>query len=410
MSRRSVTVVDVVETAYRAARRTPSTWVSDVLDAARPLLDQGAGVVAYEYDTTRPLAEWLSRPVGDPALVEQVVAAFPDTPPALNELIHRRAGAVTILSELLPTPVAAQDGIAPHAAAIAVADMFGVNAADPSGRGTYFCGMSRTVLRRRDATIARWQQVAAHIAAAGRLRRVLAGAVLPDAVLAPDGRVLHAERAAQASLSALQRAVRGSERARVHRTELDSLDSWQALVEGRWSLVDEVEADGRRVLLVHRNAPELVDPRRLTAIERIVAGYVALGHSNKLIGYELGLAPSTVALHLNGVARKLGLRTRVEVVDRILLLTAGEPRDVEVGGETLTAIVPAGAPPVAPAAELLTAAELAVARLAARGQSSARIAATRGVSERTIANQLASVYGKLSIGSRSELARRLADR
>ena len=399
-----------METAYRAAQRSPSTWVGDVLDTARPLLDRGVGVVAYEYDTTRPLADWLSRPVGDPALVALVIAAFADTPPALNELVHRRAGPVTILSELVPTTVAAQDGIAPHAASVAVADMFGVNAADPSGRGTYFCAMSRKVLRRHDATIARWQQVAAHIAAAGRLRRVLAGAGIPDAVVAPDGRVLHAERAAQASLPALQRAARGSERARVHRAELDSLDSWQALVEGRWSLVDEVEADGRRVLLVHRNAPELVDPRRLTAMERIVAGYVALGHSNKLIAYELGLAPSTVALHLNGVARKLGLRTRVEVVDRILLLTSGETREVEVGGEVLTAIVPAATPPAAPAEHLLTTAELAVARLAARGHSSARIAAARGVSERTIANQLASVYGKLSIGSRSELARRLAER
>lgn len=400
-------VVDVVEVAYRAARRSPATWVADVLAVAAPLLDQGAGVVAYEYDTTRPLAQWLSPPVGDPQLVAAVRAAFADTPRELNEFIHRRAGPITILSELLSVAPSAQPGLAPHARANAVADMFGVNAGDPSGRGTYFCAVAHHRLARRDATVARWQKVAAHLAAAGRLRRVLADARAPAAVLSPDGRVLHAEREAQRSLPALQRATRAVERARAQRADLDALTTWRALVDGRWSLIDEVEHDGRRLLLVHANPPAVADPRRLTPMERLVAGFVAMGHGNKLIAYELGIATSTVALHLQGIARKLGVRSRVEVVDRILLITAGVARTVEIAGETVTAIVPAAAPPTAVDA-LLTPTELAVARLAARGQSSAQIAAARGVAVRTVANQLASTYTKLAVNSRSELARRLA--
>jgi len=400
------TVVDVVETAYRLARRSPGSWVADVVEALAPLLDLGVGVVGYAYDTNLPLREWLSPPVGDARLCAVVTAAFADTPPALNELIHKRAGAITILSELLPGPPASEAGLAPHADALAMVDMFGVNASDPSGRGTYFCAPSRSRLARSDATIARWQQVAAHLAAAGRLRRVLTGAV-PDAVLAPDGRVLHAEAHAQASLPALQRATRGVERARSRRADLDALASWQALVDGRWSLIDEVERDGRRVLFVHANPPEVPDPRRLTTLERVIAGYVVMGHSNKLIAYELGVAVSTVALHLHGVAKKLGVRTRVEVVDRILLITTGEAHALQLDGEVVTALVEPRAP-VGPAVDTpLTPAELEVARLAARGQSSARIAATRGVAVRTIANQLASIYGKLSIGSRAELAHHL---
>ena len=56
----------------------------------------------------------------------------------------------------------------------------------------------------------------------------------------------------------------------------------------------------------------------------------------------------------------------------------------------------------------LTEAERAVALLANEGLSNTEIAQVRGVSARTIANQLASVFAKLGIGSRVELARRLA--
>lgn len=55
----------------------------------------------------------------------------------------------------------------------------------------------------------------------------------------------------------------------------------------------------------------------------------------------------------------------------------------------------------------LTRAEAEVARLAAGGHSNAVIARTRKVSARTVANQLASVYRKLGVTSRTELAARI---
>jgi DNA-binding CsgD family transcriptional regulator len=51
----------------------------------------------------------------------------------------------------------------------------------------------------------------------------------------------------------------------------------------------------------------------------------------------------------------------------------------------------------------LTPAERAVARLAAAGSSNADIGRARGSSARTIANQLASIYRKVGVGSRAEL-------
>ncbi|HEY1695349.1 MAG TPA: helix-turn-helix transcriptional regulator [Polyangiaceae bacterium] len=51
----------------------------------------------------------------------------------------------------------------------------------------------------------------------------------------------------------------------------------------------------------------------------------------------------------------------------------------------------------------LTPAELEVARCAVSGMSNRTIARWRGSSVRTVANQLASVFRKLGVGSRAEL-------
>jgi DNA-binding NarL/FixJ family response regulator len=85
-------------------------------------------------------------------------------------------------------------------------------------------------------------------------------------------------------------------------------------VDGRWSLVDHVEADGRRVVLARRNPPGVRDPRALTARERDVLAHVAQGHGNKHVAYALGLSATTVATHLRRALRKLGLRSRRDAI------------------------------------------------------------------------------------------------
>lgn len=78
---------------------------------------------------------------------------------------------------------------------------------------------------------------------------------------------------------------------------------------------------------------------------------------------------------------------------------------LDVGGETLAVLsVPLGS-----ACDLsaLTVAERDVAERASTGVSNRAIARARGTSERTVANQLASIFGKLGVGSRAELAAKL---
>lgn len=81
--------------------------------------------------------------------------------------------------------------------------------------------------------------------------------------------------------------------------------------------------------------------------------------------------------------------------------------ELDLDGERLVVIsIPIVDGPLEP----LGRAELEVARDAIAGLSNRAIAVRRGRSERTIANQLASIYRKLGVGSRAELSARLAAR
>lgn len=88
-------------------------------------------------------------------------------------------------------------------------------------------------------------------------------------------------------------------------------DALSALVYGRWSIVERFEYRGRKYLVGRANEV----PHALTERELQVAVLVAAGQSNKLVGYTIGIAPTTVASHLSAVQRKTGLRTRLELVE-----------------------------------------------------------------------------------------------
>lgn len=208
--------------------------------------------------------------------------------------------------------------------AFGFSDMVTLNAADPSRSGC----MIGVAVRHGDcasrAARPQWNRVAAHVAAGLRLFRWLApqrGKTGPavDAVLSPGGRVEHAEGEASSrtARAALRSAVLAVERARGplrHRRPDEAIEIWRGLTLGRWSLVNHFERDGRRYVVAHRNAPEAKDPRALTRRERQVVGFAALGQGNKLIAYELGLSPSTVGVLMARAARKLGARSRAELL------------------------------------------------------------------------------------------------
>ncbi len=82
----------------------------------------------------------------------------------------------------------------------------------------------------------------------------------------------------------------------------------------KWSLVDRIELDGRRYVLARENSPRAQGPDALSGRERQVLAYAKLGHHNKLIAYELGVADSTVRVLLARAASKMGVRTRQDLL------------------------------------------------------------------------------------------------
>jgi DNA-binding CsgD family transcriptional regulator len=159
--------------------------------------------------------------------------------------------------------------------------------------------------------------VIAHLGAAARLRGTQTDRVV-DAWLSPSGQMLDARGAAKepAHRRLLTSAVQQSERARgsLRRTSPEeALKVWQGLVQAEWSLVDTVERDGKRFVLARRNRPDVPQKVSLTETERSVAYFTAAGHSQKYVGYELGISASTVAHHLRSALVKLGIRSRVEL-------------------------------------------------------------------------------------------------
>lgn len=304
--------MSVVETAYRLDLDDES-WLLAVAHAVGPLLDQGFGMLAWFYDARTEGTVETSRFV----TVGRRQRARPEIAVAFASRMLGPSRWLE-LGRPLPRPVLRAAGQV----------IWVLNAVDPTG---HCCALAAPVPSRRGGTglVAEpmWARLAAHVAAGLRLRRRLASAAderAPEAIVTPAGRVEHASGPARrpAALLALRKAALAAARARgplrASKPER-ALALWQGLVDGRWTLVDRFDRDGRRFLIAHRNDPRLGTPRALTPRERQVLAYAALGHATKLIAYELGLSVGAVSAYLATALRKLGLRSRLE------LATIGAP-------------------------------------------------------------------------------------
>jgi DNA-binding NarL/FixJ family response regulator len=101
----------------------------------------------------------------------------------------------------------------------------------------------------------------------------------------------------------------------MRRTDPDEATAlWRALVAGRWTLVERIDRDGKRFLVARANPPGAKEPLALTLPERRVAALLAMSHSQKLISYELDLAPATVSQIARSALKKLGVSSRGELV------------------------------------------------------------------------------------------------
>lgn len=189
---------------------------------------------------------------------------------------------------------------------------------------------------------------------------------------------------------------------------------WQALRSGVCRVVDSFFTDSRCYLVtagVACHAQPALEGQRLEILERILSGTV-----QKNVALDMGLAPSSVASNARLGLRSLGLGCKPSRVHPLLMLAARASRegDLSVLG-SLSVVFPSGVSlraiavprPDARLAGVLPRAELAVVGELVEGRSYEEISQRRGTSQRTIANQIATVFRRKQVSGRNELVHRL---
>jgi DNA-binding CsgD family transcriptional regulator len=407
--------IELIERARTLEGELPA-WLEGLASAAAPRLGEGDGVTALALQVAggRVRVEAAAAAGGASELADLAVATNRAASAAGVERVYRSGLVAGVLSEVLRD----DPGELAHVATTSggrYRDTVGIVAHASAGRAVALSSPLAGIGRMSAAARRRWERVASHVGSGLRLRDAVASLSLEDAsveaVFDAAGRVRDARGAAVArgARERLRAAVRRSERARGslrRRDPEEALALWEALVAGRWSLVDHFDSDGRRFLVAHRNEPGRADPRGLSPREREVAERLGRGYAAKEIAYGLGLAVSTVANALGRARDKLGLGSLAELA--ALFAPGGlcaRFAEYEVAGESIAVASSALLDPARLAA--LSEAEREVALLLLQGATNRAIAIGRGSAERTVANQIQSLYRKLGVGSRAGLAARV---
>jgi DNA-binding CsgD family transcriptional regulator len=329
-----------------------NAWLSGIVKAARPALDDGLGMMMVVFwmsargvtavnaveDSALPLAEMGL--AGARGLPDLTLRAYNLPVGTMTEVVGRKrfARSPVIRDVFLP---------------LGVHDVMGVVCREPDGWGVNIFVPLRNAERIAPGRRVFWQRIAGHIQAAHRLRRrlgtsertepTIAGTVQTkngsrvswsveyqggvaheetrdEALLDPVGRCLDARGEAREvpAREALRRAAITIDRAKAEllgqRNDADALGEWRALVDGRWSLLDRFDNDGRRFLVARRNAPGTMPIPLLDERERAVLGYRAAGHALKLIAYEMGYSLGFTSRVAQNAMRKLGLTSPADLV------------------------------------------------------------------------------------------------
>jgi DNA-binding CsgD family transcriptional regulator len=319
--------ISIVEAAYDLEGEG-RVWFRRVLERVGPKLDQGFGVtVAMYWPGMRPDQTWVDFYKMDPRVIDAANAMIMAHQETFHQMFRVPGPAHSTPTECMGLTIEQAATWQPHAEflhPLGIRDILGVMCRDPTGRVMYFSAPMAEVRRPRRHERRIWARLAAHLGAGARLGRVARQLERRDvseeteAVLSPAGALLHGESEAQGegARDALRRAVKAIDRARskVRGDDDEALELWQGLVAGRWSLIDRFDTDGRRFFVARRNDPPVSDPRALSLRERQVLAYTAMGHSLKLTAYALGLSASAIAACRARGMRKLGLRTKADLV------------------------------------------------------------------------------------------------
>ena len=391
-------------------------WLDRLFDCAEPLLDPGYGRGAWTFRCTPTTFQIGHYPSRVSRLLKGLHRASHAAAPARwFDLTYRGGVVVATGSELIYPSLPETRRIVSGVTGGLARDVFMAGAHSGTSLGVAFGVWLKQIRHTTALERTRWSCISAHLGAGIRLRAAaerlqLDGAPV-EAVLDSGGRVLHARAQAvrSSARASLRDAVRRIENARTEKGRRDpdaAMDGWHGLVDGRWSLVDRFDTDGRRFVVAVQNDPAHPDPRGLTMREREVAEFVGLGRSTKEIAYVLGVSFSAVTNLTTRTQEKLGLATRAELA--AFFAPSGirtKLAEAAINGENLLF----GSYPLINGRQIdkLTEAEREIVAHLVAGSTNGDIAHRRRTSENTVANQVSAIFVKLAVHSRAELAARL---
>jgi DNA-binding NarL/FixJ family response regulator len=404
--------IGLLEASYRVEGSLDG-WLGGVLESAQLALDVGFGAYGQviRLDAGSPAVESVVAIGGMAGMEADSRTSTEGAPAAAFNALFRSGLAVGSASAIVEQAGHLEEFTAQIASASGgrIADFLGVVAPDSEGRVVTLAGAQPRRASVANHAARRWTRVAAHLGAGSRLhaRMAAVAGASAEAVMQPDGKVLHASGDAISARDVLRHAAVGVDRARtrLRRENPDeALDLWSGLVAGRWSLVDRFEEGGRRFVVAYRNEARVPDPRGLSRREHIVCELLGRGRASKEVAYELGISVSAVFNAASRARAKLGLSSTTELV---AFFSPGGVRAqlcaFELGGARLAV---GRFPDLDDALASLSEGERDVILRLVAGFTNRAIAHARGTSERTVANQVASAFAKLGVSSRLELAAR----
>ncbi len=378
--------VSIVEACYRPDDSDQS-WLQGVLEAARPLLDLGGGIaLSLVQEGTQGRRVVLSQGAG--RLTDMVRLSWPlieqTDAESYQKLFYPRK-LVVAASALAPTFSApARMALQQFLNFTQAEDLVGMLGYPGDGWAfAMFVALDREGVAPSVREALRRLRI--HVEASLRLRLFASADAV--AVIRPDGALEHVREGAldEDTRAAIGRHAVSIDRARSARGRADAggaLSLWHALVEGRYSLVERLESDGKRYYHAFENAPHVRALRAITETEAVVLSLTLRGLSGKEVAYSTGLSQARISTALALAAERLGFTRREDLlrVGASLLQAHEELAEVE-----------------------LTQAEKDVLTLVRHGLSNREIAEMRGTSINTVANQLAALLRKTGAISRRAL-------
>lgn len=316
--------LEIIDACYRIDLR-PSAWGELLCTIGARCLGAGVNTFCHGYELTAHgsvAVRWLAANDGVPALrCERTVSTFYDRlnlaagKPSLADLFGITRPVVRVSSELDPEFAAMSQLLLPHW------EWCGVFASLSGTSGVLLGCVSGSPLRLSARKRELWADVGGHLAVAHELRSLLPVTRLVAriaAALAPGAEARSGDLETSRATSDSERMIdlaRSMDRwraSRRQRSRAEALELFRAVKSSEYALLETVDRGHHRTVVALRRP----GGTRLTPRETAVCHFAADGLSNKLIGAELGISASTVAVHLSTALRKLGCPNRAALVLR----------------------------------------------------------------------------------------------